>query len=74
MLEGGVSLLELESSDLEVVKMPHENIVNLDSKDEFTWYKLPWNAYIGRNTKVSEVDKTTTISTNHIMYLDIMEY
>ena len=64
--------LMYDSSDLEVVTMPHDNIVNLDSKDEFTWYKLPWNAYIGRNTKVSEVDKATTISTNHIMYLDIM--
>ena len=60
------------SGDLEITDMPYDNIVNLDSKDEFTWYKLPWNAYIGKSTKISEVDKATSISTNHIMYLDII--
>ncbi len=62
-----------EVVDLEEVDFNHKNLINLDRDNEFTWYKLPWNAYIGRNSSVNEVDPTTQVHTNQVMYLDMID-
>ena len=61
-----------DSGDLEQVEFNHKNLINLDRDNEFTWYKLPWDAYVGRNSGVNEIDPTTQIHTNQVMYLDMI--
>ena len=62
-----------DSGDLEEVEFNHKNLINLDHDNSFTWYKLPWNAYIGKNSIVKEIDPTTKVLTNQVMYLDMID-
>jgi hypothetical protein len=61
-----------DTGDLEEVDVPNKNLVNLDHDNELTWYKLPWDAYLGRTVLVDELDVTTKIQTNQIIYLDVI--
>ena len=62
-----------EKINLEKAEVTHPNLVNLDYEEKipYTWYKLPWDAYIGYAGSEEEIDKDTRIFANHITYLDI---
>lgn len=47
----------------------YDNLINIDSVNkDITWYKLPWNSYIGVNLCISKYD-TSSIITNKFIYL-----
>ena len=67
-------LIAYDVGNLEKIEEPYSNLVNLDygKELELSWYKLPWLAFVGSRITTSIIDDVTSITTNHIMYLDII--
>lgn len=58
-----------ENKDLESCENEFPNITDLDSKSDFTWYKLPWNALYGINNEVSTLSKDEKMIQTYSMYV-----
>ena len=66
----GLSVM-YRNNDLKNKNPEYMNLVKLDSDEEFSWFSMPWNAYIGIKTSVeniSDLEKNVDI---HHMYLSV---
>ena len=57
---------------LEKVDNPVPNLASLDSRDDVTWYKLPWNAMYGANNHVEVLSEVDEIVNIHNKYLALV--
>ena len=58
-----------ENKDLEQCENNIPNITDLDSKSDFIWYKLPWNAMYGINNDVTTLSDEEKMVQTYSMYV-----
>lgn len=60
-----------ENTDLKVGDNPLLNLANLDRESEFQWFQLPWGAYYGIDSNVtdlSDIEKIVEISNMYLYH------
>ena len=63
-------LVKYEPGTLNKTDVKTKNLVNFDSNIEYTWYELPWVAYLGYSGSEERIDDNTRIYTNNVIYYD----
>ena len=67
-----VEVLE-ENKDLEESENVYHNITDLDSKSNFRWFKLPWNALYGINNEVNSLSGSEKMIKTYSMYVLVLD-
>ncbi len=63
--------IHYENRDLEETELEYDNVANLDCDTKLKWFKLPWGAYYGIDTKVIDVSEVEKIVEIQNMYLNV---
>lgn len=61
--------IHYSNTDLEECENSLPNIANLDQTSNFKWFRLPWSAYYGIDTKVTDISEVEKIVEIGSMYL-----
>ncbi len=62
-----------ENKDLEESENVYHNITDLDSKSNFRWFKLPWNALYGINNEVNSLSGSEKMIKTYSMYVLVLD-
>jgi len=69
----GDNPIVIEKDNLEETDNIHENITDLDSKSNFRWFVLPWNAIYGINNNLEEMSETEKMIQAYSMYVFVSD-